>query len=99
MRRASPPVGDGGDDAATITPRLLLYARAMRIAPGTLATSRMYATAGGYVATWALFSAGATAPQRWFASLFAAEKSSSWRAFESCRPYHVFNKSLILKHL
>jgi predicted metal-binding membrane protein len=50
---------------------LLLYARAMHHrADGSHATSRIYAMAGGYVATWALFSVGATALQRWFASLF-----------------------------
>ena len=55
----------------TITPMLLLYARAMRNRAGTTnATARIYAMAGGYVATWALFSVGATALQRWFASLF-----------------------------
>jgi predicted metal-binding membrane protein len=63
----------------TITPMLLLYARTMRNrAEGPLASSRIFAMAAGYVATWALFSVGATAPQRWFASRFAAEKSSSW---------------------
>lgn len=55
----------------TITPMLLLYAQAMRRRnDGTNAAVRIYAMAGGYVATWALFSVGATALQRWFASLF-----------------------------
>lgn len=55
----------------TITPMLLLYARAMRNrTDGTHATSRIYAMAGGYVTVWALFSVGATVLQRGFAALF-----------------------------
>lgn len=53
----------------TITPRLLLYARAMRTrANVTDASARIYAMAAGYVLVWALFSVGATVLQRVLAS-------------------------------
>ena len=62
----------------TITPRLLLYPRAMR--KRAMEPTPPRACTRRPAGTWrrVLFSAGATALQRWFASLFAAEKSSSW---------------------
>ena len=53
----------------TMTPMLLLYARAMRNrSDGTNAAARIYAMAAGYVAVWAIFSVGATMLQRWLGS-------------------------------
>jgi predicted metal-binding membrane protein len=53
----------------TITPVLMLYARAMRARAGnTNAATRIYAMAGGYVLVWAAFSVGATVLQRALAS-------------------------------
>lgn len=55
----------------TVTPLLLLYARAARTRAGIAnPAARIYALAGGYVAVWALFSVGATALQRALAEAF-----------------------------
>jgi predicted metal-binding membrane protein len=49
----------------TITPLLLLYARAMRTRTDVAnASARIYAMAAGYVVVWAAFSVGATILQR-----------------------------------
>jgi predicted metal-binding membrane protein len=53
----------------SVTPLLLLYARAMRNREGlTRPGLRIYAMAGGYLVVWAGFSAAATALQRVLAS-------------------------------
>jgi hypothetical protein len=71
---------DGRPEAAHPHSQVAALRAAIRNRAGwTHATSRIYAMAGDYLTTWALFSVGATALQRWFAPLFAAEKSSSWR--------------------
>jgi predicted metal-binding membrane protein len=50
-------------------PLLMLYARAMRNREGVQSPAlRIYAMAGGYLAVWAIFSAGATALQRLLSS-------------------------------
>jgi len=48
----------------TITPLLMLYARAVRNRPNANPSLRIYAMALGYVLVWALFSVGATVLQR-----------------------------------
>jgi predicted metal-binding membrane protein len=52
----------------TITPQLMLYARAVRNRPNASPSLRIYAMALGYLLVWALFSVGATALQRALAS-------------------------------
>ena len=52
----------------TITPLLMLYARAVRNRPNANPSLRIYAMALGYLLVWALFSVGATVLQRALAS-------------------------------
>ena len=54
----------------TVTPMVLLYARAVRNRPyATHVAARIYALAAGYTVVWLLFSVGATALQRLLARL------------------------------